>query len=101
MIIQWIRDKLLAIGAILLAVLTVLGAVYNKGRREEEAKMQKESQKQSEKAHDTAKDVEQHIDSLPSPPETPKSLSNGGATRIGDAPPTSAAGKLRDDWSRD
>lgn len=101
MIIQWIRDRLIAFGAILLAVLTVLGAVYNKGRKEEEAKIEKKSQEQSQKAHETAHSVEQHIDQLPPPLETPKSVSDGGATRVGDAPATTAAGELRDDWTRD
>lgn len=98
---QWLRDRAIAFGAILLAVLTVLGAVYNKGRREEEAKIEKKSQELSEKAHDTASTVEQHVNSLPPPPETPKSVSDGGATRVGDASPSTAAGELRDDWTRD
>ena len=97
----WLRDRVFAFGAILLAVLTVLGVVYNKGRREEEQKIEKKSQEQSQKAHETVHTVEQHIDRLPPPPATPQSVSDGGATRIGDAGPSTAAGELRDDWTRD
>lgn len=100
-IVQWIKDRLIAIGAVLLAILTVLGAVYGKGRRDEEVKTEKKSQELSEKAHDAASDVEQHIAKLPAPPAGIPSVGNEHATRIGDAPASTAAGELRDDWTRD
>lgn len=100
-ILSWFKDRIIAFGAIILAVLTVLGMVYNKGRREEKAEVEKKSTELSEKAHGTASEVEQHIAKLPAPPKTPASLGNGGATRVGDAPANTATGELRDDWTRD
>jgi len=99
-IIQWLRDRIIAIGAILLAILTVLGGVCGKGKRDEEVKTEKKSQELSEKAHDAASEVEQHIAKLPAPPGVP-TVGNEPATRIGDAPASTAAGELRDDWTRD
>jgi len=103
-IIQWFRDRIIAIGAVLLAILTVLGAVYGKGRRDEEVKTEKKSQELSEKAHDAASTVEEHVSKLPPPPAAPgvkATVGNEPATRVSDAPANTAAGELRDDWTRD
>lgn len=111
-IIAWIRDRLFLLGAAILAILAAFGLVYNRGRNDEKAKVETESRKLSEKAHTDAAEIARQVDDLPAPPPGPAEhvdpaavktgVADKPATRISDAPSTSAAGKLRDDgWTRD
>lgn len=87
----WFTSKIALIGAGVLAVLGVLAVAFGKGKADQKQKQQVQDAKDLQNAVEIRNNAQQTNAQLPDP----------GTVKVGDAPANSAAGKLRDQWSRD